>query len=521
LAGETPAPRALEEGRQLISFTDATEEQMVHWLDFLHRQGVTAMRFMLRTHRPNGMEPMDIGGRVNMDLFAKALRYMDLARPFGIRFMLTIHEDYTKPVYYDTDAFTKYALPKYAGENLDALPPFQRRFIRDRRFLDNIADKYTDPDVIACQDQYARQLIAMLKGNPQVFAYELENEMVDCPASWANHAMATIRSVDPNTLICVSHGGGGLETADPLWWRRNTTIDFYTYHLYAYPGSVTPTIDYGCAVDMLTRYGRMAAPCQMGESSGDEFEYHPDPTVRRYVMRDIIWFSLVNGNPGCFFWNARGFEVEQFRLAGQALSGFDFTTWKRAKPEITIMTNHPLTDDKYYRTLQGHENHAMMGRYINHYLSEGVDFDFTFLPPRSPVATTSPSLGGRGEQGAAYAKTADLAVFAPPEPARRLFAIPQGWQLAYNAREGYSEGFAYIRNIADIALWEVPGKAKMWLRTRKAAPLTVTLNLPAQRMKLTAIDLDTGETRDTQLSGKGQVDLGTTDHDWALVWRKG
>ena len=495
------APANGEEGRRLMSFTDATEEQMVHWLDFLHRQGVTTMRFMLRTHRPNGMEPMDIGGRVNMDLFARALRYMDLARPFGIRFLLTIHEDYDKPVYCNEDALQKWAQPQFAGEDLDKLPPFQRRFIRDRRLLDTAAEKYTDPDAIACQDQYARQLIAMLKGNPQVFAYELENEMVNCPASWANHAMATIRSVDPNTLICVSHGGGGLETADPLWWKRNTTIDFYTYHLYAYPGSVTPSIDFGCAADILTRYGRMAAPCQLGETSGDEFEYHPDPEVRRYVMRDLIWSSLVNGNPGVFFWNARGFEVEQFRLAAQTLAQFDFTTWKRAQPEIGIKVDHPLADDRFYQTLKGHEQHALMGKYSQYYMSQGVDFDWT--------------MGGDG-----YAKTAEATVFTPPEPTRRYFALTPGWQLSYNAREGFGEGFAYVRNLSDIKLWEVPGKAKMWLRTRKAMPLTVTVNLPLAGCRVTATDLDTGEVKEAQLAGKGELDLGTSGHDWVVVWKR-
>ena len=489
-----------EEGRRLYSFTDATEEQMVHWLDFLHRQGVTTLRFMLRTHRPNGMEPMDIGGRVNMDLFARALRYMDLARPFGIRFLLTIHEDYDKPVYCNEDALQRWALPKFAGEDLDKLPAFQRRFIRDGRLLDTAAEKYADPDAIACQDQYARQLIAMLKGNPQVFAYELENEMVNCPASWANHAMATIRAVDPSTLICVSHGGGGLETADPLWWKRNTTIDFYTYHLYAYPGSVTPSIDFGCAADILTRYGRMAAPCQLGETAGDEFEYHQDPEVRRYVMRDLIWSGLTNGNPGVFFWNARGFEVEQYRLAAQTLAQFDFTTWKRAKPEIGIKVEHPITDDRFYGGLKGHEQHALMGKYAQYYMSQGVDFDFT--------------MDGQG-----YPKAADVMVFTPPEPSRRYFTLTPGWQLSYNAREGFGEGFAYVRNLNDIQLWEVPGKAKMWLRTRKPVPLKVTLDLPLAGCKVTATDLDTGEVKDAQLAGKGELDLGTSGHDWVVVWK--
>ncbi|MEI6503357.1 MAG: hypothetical protein WCP21_20280, partial [Armatimonadota bacterium] len=264
-----------EEGRQLISFVDATEAQLDHWLAFLASQGVTGMRFMLRAHTPKGMEPMDIIGRVNMPLFAKALRYMDLARKYDIRFMLTIHEDYTKPAYFDRKAFETFCLPQYAGEDLDKLPPFQRRFVRDRKFIDTIGLKYTDPDVMACQDQYTRQLLGLLKDNPQLYSWEFENEMVDCPQSWAQHMAGVIRSVDPVTPICASHGGGGINTGDPLWWTKKSGIDFYTYHLYPHLGSTSPTIDFGAATDVLTTYGRMAGVCMLGETAGDEFEVYP------------------------------------------------------------------------------------------------------------------------------------------------------------------------------------------------------------------------------------------------------
>ncbi|MBU0608163.1 MAG: hypothetical protein KKI08_09750, partial [Armatimonadetes bacterium] len=258
-------PEGGEEGRKLISFVDATEEELAHWLDFLASQGVTGMRFMLRAHTPRGMEPMDIIGRVNMPLFAKVLRYLDLARKHDIRFMLVIHEDYTKPAYYNHKALETFCLPQYASENLDALPPCQRRFIRDRKLLGVIGEKYTDPDVMACQDQYTRQLLGLLRDNPQLFSWEFENEMVDCPQSWAQHMAGVIRSADPVTPICASHGGGGLHTGDPLWWTKNSGVDFYTYHLYPHRGSTSAEVDYGAAVDVLTTYGRMAGMCMLGE----------------------------------------------------------------------------------------------------------------------------------------------------------------------------------------------------------------------------------------------------------------
>ncbi len=491
-------PQGGEEGRKLVSFTDATEEQTTHWLKFLSSQGVTAMRAMLRTHRPGGMEPLDIGGRVNPELFAAWLRYFDLARPYGIRFLLVVHEDYTKPLYYNRGYLERFALPRWTDAMWATLQPFQARFLRDKRLLEGIEQKYTDPDAIACQDQYARELAGLLKNHPQVFAYELENEMVNCPAHWANHALATLRSVDPERPMCVSHGGGGLRTADPLWWKTNTTIDFYTYHLYPI-GSTSPQCDYGAAVDVLTRYGRMVGPCFLGESSGDEFSLVGQPDQRRYIMRDIIWFSLINGNPGCFFWNARGFEVEQFRLAHELTRDLDWSTWRRARPPVGIVVAHPLDDDKYYRTEQGRRDLAMMARYAMQFLSQGVDFDFT--------------LDGRG-----YRLTANLKSFQPPAT-QPLIRVPDGWQVAINARDGFAEGLCYLRNIAGIDEWTVRRRGKMYVRRREAAPLTVRLRLPIPKIAARIVDLDAGTSKQQQLAGDGTLDLGTTNHDFAIRWR--
>ena len=90
--------------------------------------------------------------------------------------------------------------------------------------------------------------------------------------------------------------GGGLRTADPLWWKRNTAADFYTYHLYPI-GSTSPQCDYGAAVDVLTRYGRMVGPCFLGESSGDEFSRAGEPEE----VGDVVVFlcsgevDVING----------------------------------------------------------------------------------------------------------------------------------------------------------------------------------------------------------------------------------
>lgn len=488
-----------EEGRRVVSFVEATEEQTVHWLEYLASQGVTSLRFMLRAHTPRGMEPMDVIGRVNMPLFAKVLRYMDLARKHDIRFMLTIHEDYVKPAYFNQQALETFCIPQYAGEDLYKLPPFQRRFIRDRKLIGIIGEKYTDPDIMACQDQYTRQLIALLKDNPQLFSWEFENEMVDCPQSWAQHMAGVIRAADPVTPICASHGGGGQHTADPLWWTKKAGIDFYTYHLYPNLTSTSPEIDYGASVDILTRYGRMAGNCMLGESAGDEWNMYPAEQTddRGYLMRDIIWFSLVNGNPGCYFWNARGKELEGFRLANKICGDIGLREWQRVRAPIAVVVNHPWEDDKYYRSPAGRADYAMMGRYTQHYLNTGEAFDYAM------------SADG-------YAKTTDLTNFAPVAGAAPL-TVPAGWQVA-TAQSTQGEGLAYVRNVASIRNWLVPGRVNLYMRERKPAPLALQFHLPAGATG-TATDLDTGAEKPFTVAADGQLDLGTTDHDWAVTWK--
>ena len=489
-----------EEGRVLKSFTDSTEEEILHWLDFMSRQGVNTLRLMLRTHVSGDLEPMDIGGRVNRPLFAKTLRLMDLARRHGLRFLLVIHDDYDKPVYCNRGKLEKFALPQYEGEDLDALPPHQARFIRDQRLVRPAAAKYTDPDAIACQDDYAREIILYFRDNPQVFAYELENEMVACPREWAEHAVETIRSVDPDTPVCASHGGGGIHTGDPLWWIGRTPIDFYTYHLYPI-GSTDEATDYGAAVSRLARYGRMSGVCFLGESSGDEFTRYPSErdAERRYIMRDIIWFSLINGNPGCMFWNARGYEVQEFRLAADIMQRIDWTEWQRQKPGTAVTIDHPLEDDWYYRSQQGGRDRAMMGRYGQHYMALGADFDF--------------AMSGEG-----YEATAPVGEFAPVDPPERPFRVSEGYQLSSLTREGTAEGLLYVRNFAGVRPWEVEGRGTMYLRERAPANLTFSIEAPTGLIA-TCWDLDTGESREVEVAGGEAVDLGTTDHDWAIHWK--
>jgi len=485
---------------EMKSFVEATEREIEDFMRYLGNLRITAARFMLRAHRPNGMEPMDIVGKVNPSLFAKFQRYMEFARPYNIKFLLVIHEDYTKPVYFNRNHLERFALPYWRRVNPLFLPRYQARFIRERRLLDYISEKYTDPDVIACQKKYMRELIPLLRGNENVFAYELENEMVNCPASWVNEMIREIRRLDSVTPICVSHGGGGLFTADPLWWFKNTNIDFYTYHLYPHGKVTSPEIDYGAAVDILTRYGRMCGAAFLGESVGDEFRYYATPNERHIFARDIIWFSMLNGNPGCFFWNLRKDEAGEFRLAVEILSNIDFTQFRRAKPAIAVDVSHPLEDDKFFRSDEGLRMYNIMGKYVRESLESGVDFDFAVEP-----------------KGYEIVLPADEKQPLPPVDAP--FRVKPPYQVKYLMRADMREALVYLRNIGSIKPWNAGRFGTEYLRRRTKGELDLRFSLPCRRLTATIWNLDTGEQQERSLSGAGRISLGETEHDFVVLFR--
>ncbi|MBC7286916.1 MAG: hypothetical protein H5T86_02515, partial [Armatimonadetes bacterium] len=194
------------------------EQKVRDFLDLCHRHGVTALRLMLRN--------MDLVGRVDMEQLQAVLHYFGLARPKGIRFEVVLFEDYDKPPYCNAAVLEKVVLPKYTQEDLLRLPPHRARFLVERRLLASSAEKYLDRDAIQCQKDYLRELLPYLVGRDEVFAYELENEMVHPPMSWVNEMTQFIGSIDPHTPVVGNPGPH--DWPEPARWR-GSEVDLFCY----------------------------------------------------------------------------------------------------------------------------------------------------------------------------------------------------------------------------------------------------------------------------------------------------
>jgi len=481
------------------SFSDASDEELREWFAYLRDNGVNALRAMLRDHTARGCEPMDIIGRVNLDLLRRWEHLMEVARPFGIRFLVTLHESWyaTYGAYFDREVLEKCVLPYYTAEELAALPPYRARFLVEKRMLESTDEPMTDPDVLSCQADYLRDLIPRLRGNPDIFAYEIENEQPNGYFEWTEAQIRLIRALDPSTPICVSHLGGGLLSADPLAWGRKTSIDFYTYHVYPGGAATSAEMDYGIVVAVTARYARLGKPVFSGEAFGDEW-YKATPEARRLGARDCLWAQLLGGNIGCFFWNTGDEAIREFRLARLIAERVGFLRRRWAAPKIAFDVSHPLTDDRFFQTPEGAETYRAMGAAARACLRRGVSFGFAL---------------DRREAGPRLLKLSEVDAVAslPPD-----IALPEGLEAQYLVSEDAKAFVCYLRNVAQIV--PIQEDPKMgWTRARRPIEVRVSVHLPLQASRLEVYDLDDGRQWTVSFEQGKPLNLGLTDHDVVLV----
>ena len=463
-----------------------TETAVAAYLKHCADHGINCLRLMLRN--------MDIVGRVDPVQLKATLHLFDLARPYGIRFNVALMEDYTKPPYVSLEIIDKIVLPHYTPEMLKNLPPHRLRFLVTKNILSSPALRYSDPDAIACQKDYLRELIPVLASREEVLCYEFENEMVYPPMAWCSEIASFIRTIDPHTLILGNPGPH--DWPEPLRWRESG-CDLYSYHPYN-DGSLTA--DHGAIIYLRSKFSTQSGlPMYTGEGGINQNRYQngvkkmtPEQAARG--TRDQIWMSTCCGANGCLYWVLMyELEAQEFARIKSALSALniDLLNLKRQRPSTAIMLPPKQRDTR---------DAAMTMRMLD----LGVDFDTVLT-----------------NEAAAYSVRIDLEKQSPQDikiPA--TVAIPSaGFQIATLLSEKNDQALLYLRNVAGgVKDFGAPPRS---CYLRDVQPAEAAFTLQAKWNTIVVFDLDTCQLRTMAPDASGHVSLGVTKHDFLIgLYRK-
>lgn len=431
------------------------------WVGLLRTYGVNVIRFGVNVDSMKA----DQGGRLDPDIAARLRHLLDLIEPLGVR-----------------------ALPvmwwgHYGNFSFGGISAYDE-------LIKTQADWFTSPQALELQRQYVREVVAPYAGDPRIFAWEVMNETYaaggDRPAAirWTNEIARTIRESDPTHLITTS--AAEATPAAQIEWIRGAEVDFFNWHAY-------PTYtDYGVfrqeagqgATREIGNYALLMAladaghgrPVILGETGNDRMAELDYPEFRTLITRDCLWLAFLAGSPGGISWDAiadpREFDILS-RIAGQ----FDWRLWQTAPPVASVT----VTD--YARDL------GTLAAYAWWSLETGTSLDFA---RPSPGVAAVPS---------------DR--FAPPAPQPRITCSP-GYQVRCLASADEQALIAYVRNLSGVLPQNV--------RTRTAAPLSLGLGAEPGTWEVWDLD-DRRVLRAVATPLPGNLDLGTTNHDFALVFR--
>jgi hypothetical protein len=466
------------------------EKQVADFLALCHSHGITGLRLMLRN--------MDLVGRADQVQVKAVLHMLDLARPLGIRFNVALLEDYDKPPYCNAEVLEKVVLPHYGNTELDNLPSYRRRFLVEKRLLGNQAAKYTDPEAIACQKDYLRDLLPHLMGRDEIFCYEFENEMVFPPMSWVNEMADFIRGIDPRTLVLGNPGPH--EWPEPRRWARSQ-IDLFCYHPY---NDGDPSADHGAIVFMRSKWAAAAGkPFLTGEGGINQNRWQADVKKCSFPygargMRDQIWTSLCCGANGAFMWTPEHeLELSEFGSVEPALRalGLDLRTMSRKRPGVcVVMPDDDSANGKAY---------AVAWRLLD----AGVDFD------------TVPVAAARG-----YERVLRLAEVDPARIGEAVSGLAselgrpaKGYQMCYLADAKRQSVLIYLRNVAG-GIVNLGDSRALYLRDPQPARAEIHLQSPAKRWNVRAFDLDALQPVPVVLEADGTVLVAdSSSHDYAVA----
>lgn len=461
----------------LYPFSRKQETDIKDWFQYCRDNGVTALRLMFRG--------MDTVGRVHPTKLEAVLRYMELARPYGLRFQVVLFEDFDKPPYVN-EGNLEIFISEYKPEELANLPAHRKRFLVEKRLASN---KYTDPDAIQCQKEYLRELIPAIMDRPEIFAYEFENEAVGTPVEWLSEMVKEIRRIDPDRLIIANPVDISVPVS--LRWSK-TGIDLLNYHPYQHGNPHTGTNAYYMA--RAKQHG-VTVPIYSGEAGLNTTTGDKVPEVEAALLaRDNIWNGILGGYIGSFMWvpQFKG-EVDEHRMATTILEAFDLGSFVRKQPEIAVVL--PVLE----KEMEKEHLHPMMA-WAEFAQNTGHDFDFTMDPAEKravvvPLATRPADV--------------DLSKVRAP------FATTPGYLIQYLLSADERKALVLLANRAGGMK---AGVTNAWQRSKQPANCRLKLDLPRGRYRLTIYNLDReDEVRTKQSLGTGWTTFGKTQDDLVIL----
>lgn len=479
-------------GMSPLSILGASDAEQDAWLAYLKANGINCIRGYWPWGAPLKIGPdgtevrhiFDLDGKPNEPVIAALERMMAVGGRHGIGFTLTIAD-------------------------------CARHFLGGYGYRTEVPEGKTRRQLLREAESFLRELVPRLAHNPNVWAYELTNEQGGATYDWSDYFIRVVKDLDPVTPVMVSHGGGALQTADPLAWMVNTGLDVYQPHHYPDAGHTLfqPDVDAGLMQEV--HYNAMAGPKPwlLGESGGygthPPMGPEPDAAAQQYLARDCIWFALLNRSIGASIWGIKHHATTQFRLAAEIAREVDWPALARARAMVGVSVPRDAASKAYFRSEEGRRALRVMAEYARWSLRGGVSVDFV------------PDAAGYAVRRSA------LEPFDPPKLDAPL-RVGEGYQVKHRMSADGKLVVAYVRNVARIALhkpdapagwqWKVTGSH---IRVRQPTTVQLQWRLPGARYDLVVWDLDTGEKRGELVPGSGgSWQREGTGHDFVLMWRQ-
>ena len=474
-----------------LSVIGASEAEQRAWFAYLKSNGVNYVRGYWPWGAPLKLGPggaevapsFDLEGHVNEPVVAALERTLAIGGEQGIGFSLTIAD-------------------------------CARHFVGGYGYRLEVPQGKTRRHILQEAEGFLREFVPRLMHNPNVWAYEITNEQGGSTYDWTNRFIGVIKEMDPMTPVMVSHGGGGVQTADPLAWMKNTGLDVYQPHVYPDGGHALylPEVDAGLLQEVHYNLVAGPKPWLLGESGGygthPPMGPEPDAATQQYLARDCIWFALLNRSLGASIWGIKHHANTQFRVAAEIARQVDWPALARARATVGVAVPRETSERSFFQSDAGKKALRVMADYVRWGLENGVTVDLV------------PDAAGYAVRRSA------LDPFDPPR-VDAPFTVGKGcqWKCRISADGKMVAG--YLRNVGEIRLHKPPAPAgSRWtvtgsyIRVRKPADARLQWRLPGKAYELTAWDLDTGEQTRLNAPGAGGTwSREQSEHDYVLVWR--